>query len=583
MSYFPITPKPAARRTNVAVAFFVACLACSAIGAQPGLEAVKSFAENVREHGRDRWSGQRTPLLADGINVDTREPVEWVFREADGTTSRWMTHNLGSQQNLFRVLVGLTNLTGDPRYRRIAEDSLRFHFQRLQSECGLLRWGGHQFIDLRTLQPVGRFDADCHELKEQFPFYDLMWQVDPEATARFIRAFWNAHVLDWRKLDMSRHGQYGLKTGDLWQAEFAQPEPFFEGTGLTFWVAGGDLIYAGATLHRLRKERGALTWSLRLADQYVRARHPATGLGASQYSKPLRRQQPPDGPLVGRLTWSDYGDRAENQFGRDFPGVAREGWALWTLPGSIYATGAMYTNFALIQMEVAEALGEPAGSLLTNTVSGLKAYLRHAYDAERNVFRPLWADGTDLTGYVFPRTGYYGPQGTVLHPSPATELHLFSYARAFRLSRDPDLWSAVRSMMKGLDLGDPGEDPRRPRELRAATKNSSPLSIFALLELHRANAQKNYLELAHRVGANLLARSFHRGFFLADARHLNAKFDAIEPLALLSLEAARRGRPDLVPTYSGGGGYIHGQFGDLGRVYDIQAIWAAKRSANPPP
>jgi pectate lyase len=193
----------------------------------------------------------------------------------------------------------------------------------------------------------------------------------------------------------------------------------------------------------------------------------------------------------------------------------------------------------------------------------------------------MWADGTDLTGYVFPRTGYYGPQGTVLRPLPATDQHLFSYARAFRLSRDPAIWQAVRSMMKGLDLGDPGEDARKPREPRVATNNSSPLSIFALLELHRAGADGSYLALANRVGANLLARSFHRGFFLADAQHLHAKFDAIEPLALLALEAVRRGRPELVPTYSGGGGYIHGQFGDLGRTYDHQAIWSVKRPATP--
>jgi pectate lyase len=166
----------------------------------------------------------------------------------------------------------------------LAVDSLRFHFQRLRGDCGLLRWGGHQFIDLRTLKPVGRFDADCHEMKEQFPFYDLMWEVDAEATAQHIRAFWNAHILDWGKLDMTRHGPYGLKLGWLWESEFAQAAPFFEGIGLTFWVAGADLVYAGSTLYRLGAETGALRWSLRLADQYVRARHPATGLGASQYS-----------------------------------------------------------------------------------------------------------------------------------------------------------------------------------------------------------------------------------------------------------------------------------------------------------
>lgn len=134
------TNKP--MRRAVALGVFLALLSGSTARADAYLDAVRTFAENVREQGRDRWSGQGTPLLADGINVDTGEPVEWVFREGDGTTSRWMIHNLGSQQNLFRVLVGLTNLTGDPRYRRIAEDALRFHFQRLRSGCGLFRWGG---------------------------------------------------------------------------------------------------------------------------------------------------------------------------------------------------------------------------------------------------------------------------------------------------------------------------------------------------------------------------------------------------------------------------------------------------------
>jgi pectate lyase len=265
------------------------------------------------------------------------------------------------------------------------------------------------------------------------------------------------------------------------------------------------------------------------------------------------------------------------QFGRAFPGVAREGWALWSLPGSTYPSGAMYTKFALVKMEVAEALGASASVLLADTVTGMKAYLHYAYDSERNLLRPLWADGTDLTGYTFSRTGQYGPEGTVLRPQPATDLHLFAYARAYRLSRDPALWAGVRSMMKGLDLGDPGEDPRTPQGLNQATKNSSPLSLFALLELNRMGTSGAYLQLADRVAASLMTRSFHRGFFLGDEHDLNANFDAIEPLALLYLEAAQRGTPELVPTYSGGSGYIHGQFDRLGRTYDRQAIWSVKR------
>jgi pectate lyase len=288
-----------------------------------------------------------------------------------------------------------------------------------------------------------------------------------------------------------------------------------------------------------------------------------------QYSKPIRRMQPPDGPLTGTLTYSSYGDRAENQFGKDFPDVANEGWVLFN--------GAIYTNFALVQMEVAEKLGEPAKELLSTTVDGIKAYIKYAYNQEENNFRPLWADGTDLTGYAFPRTGYYGPEGRVLQPAKANDLYLFSFSRAYRHSRDENIWQAIRSIMSGLDLGDPGKNPDIPSGLNLNTKNSNPNALFAILELHKATKNNQYLLLAEIIGDNMIKRSFHHGFFLQDENHINAKFDAIEPLALLALEAALRGKPELVPTFSGGDGYIHGQFDDLGRTYDSRAIWGQKR------
>jgi pectate lyase len=305
---------------------------------------------------------------------------------------------------------------------------------------------------MNTLEPVGHFDANCHEFKNNFPFYDLMWEVDREATADFLRAFWNAHIFDWSRLDMNRHGQYGLTMGNLWDNEFIQPEPFFEGDGLTFINAGSDLIYAGGILYFLNHETEALKWAKLLAEQFVRARHPATGLGVYQYSKPVRRQDPPEeGPLEGRLTWSSYGDRAENQFGKDFPGTAREGWALFH--------GGIYTLPKLIQLELSERLGEEGKEFLDWSVEGMRSYARYAYDPENNQFRPMWADGTDLSGYKFPRTGYYGIEGRILEPFTANEQFLFSFSRAYRLSNDQYLWETVRSMFRGLGLGDPGVQP----------------------------------------------------------------------------------------------------------------------------
>lgn len=519
--------------------------------------AVKTFANNVLDSGIDKWSGKNTPLLADGIDLTTGEPLEYVYdgsiglRGEGGKPNHWIIHNLASQQNLFKVFVALSNLTGDKKYREAAEKSIKYHFDSLRSESGLLRWGGHQLIDLRTLKPIGhswRTNNHVHELKDVYPYYQLMWDVDKEATAKFIRSFWNAHILDWSTLEFNRHGSFNKKMGELWNSQFKQPEPFFEGDGLTFLNTGSDMIYAAAILYALNKEEGALKWSKLLAEQYVRARHPKTGLGSYQFSKPIRRQNPPDGPLTGTLTFSNYGDRAENQFGKDFPGVALEGWAIFS--------GGMYTIPALMQLELADILGDDGKDYMKWTIDGLKAYAKYAYDPEKNQFRPLWADGTDLSGYAFSRTGYYGREGRVLKPEKANELYLFSYARAFRLSKDQDIWQIVRSIMKGLQLGDPGEESGKSAEFNFETNNSNPLALFAILELNRSVKDPALLNLAEIIGNNIIKRSYHKGFFLKDENDTKVIFDAIEPLALLSLEAELRGKPELVPMYSGGSNYL---------------------------
>ena len=535
------------------------------------LSVVQTFADNVLEKGRDRWSGKHTPLLADGICVDTGEPVVWRYRNQE-----YIIHNLASQQNLFRVLAALTELTGEERYKNAALAAIRYHFEHLAASCGLLRWGGHQFIDLRTLEPVGEFDADCHEFKNNFPCYDLMREANPEATARFLRALWNAHILDWGNLDMNRHGEFGKRMGRLWDSEFNEPEPFFEGQGLTFINCGTDLIYAGATLYKFTGEEGAREWAERLAHQYVRARHPETGLGVYQYSKPRRRRTPTTPMTTVRHTWARYGDRAENQFKAEFGDVAREGWVLWGYP-----VRNIYARNALIQLSVAEQLGPDKGqSMLDWTVDGMKALLKHAYTPEANQFRPMWADGTDMTDYVIRTFGYYNRTGqeTTIDPVIADAEFFVSYARAWRLTRDPDLWTTLRHMARGNRLGDIGETPEGDSALNLKTDNANPALIFALLEIHRAAPRAATLELAERIAANIVEQRFRNGFFLPSPRHVNASFNVEEPLALLAVEAALQGRPDAAPEYVASRGYIHGEYDGHGRTYDRQAIWDQVRS-----
>jgi pectate lyase len=564
------------------------CPATDGAEATPRLKAVRTFADNVLNKGRDRWSGKETPLLADGIDIETGAPVVWKHKGRES-----IIHNLASQQNLFRVLTALTNLTGDARYKNAAQAAIRYHFKHLVSDCGLLRWGGHQFIDLRTLTPVGDFDINQHELKWNLPYYELMWETDPQATATCLRAIWRGHILDWRTLALSRHAPY--RTGSppsprLWEQAFAKPEPFFESVGLSFLNCGSDLIHAGALLYRLGGEKPALTWARRLSDLYTRARHPKTGMGGFQFTKAKRRQQPPaKGPLTDRLTYSMYGDRMENQYAQsgsadpadefynpikgkiaeDGLPVAREGWQWFDSKG--------FPDYALLQLYLAEAMGAEACGFAEDAADHLEAHARHAYDAATNHFRPMWADGTDLSGLTIPRTGYYGSQGQPYRAFPATSQHVAAYARAYRLTRRDGLWDTARAMARGLGLGDIGRTPGHDVALAMDTAHSDPVLLFALIEMHRAGATPAYLQLAERIADNMLEQRFHQGFFVPDKSRLNANFDAIEPLALLALEAVLQGRPAAVPAYVGGCGYIQGSFDGYGRTYDRVAIWGQTR------
>ena len=74
--------------------------------------------------------------------------------------------------------------------------------------------------------------------------------------------------------------------------------------------------------------------------------------------------------------------------------------------------------------------------------------------------------------------------------------------------------------------------------------------------------------LARRIADNLVARQFHKGFFLPGANHLFAKFDDATPLALLYLEAALRDPPVALPPYCGGHSFFHCDYEGQGRTYD---------------
>jgi pectate lyase len=539
------------------------------------LQVVVDYANNVLHDAADHTPNRTeySPLLAGGINVYTKEQLKWVF--PSGRVLTWSDFTI--QQNLMRELAALTNLTGDPKYKAIAKENYAYYFEFLQDKSGLLQWGGHRFVDLDTLKGVGMRDGEPtspHELKDVYPYYEMMYEVNPPATIRYITAFWNAHVFNWHTLEVSRHGEYGHEPGAHWDNTFDDPAPYFETKGLSFIDAGNDLIYSGAMLYKLTGDQGALLWTKRLAAQYVKARDPHTKLGAYQYTQPRKTDDQKDDSIT--MSW--FGDRAKRQYGPDFPGhLVLEATMLLRQQAV-----NLYSDNALMELQVAGDLGDAGKDMVEATREGMDAFVNYALIPDQGLLRPMLTDGTDLSGFVTKRNGYYASKGLVLEPFKASPEFMLSYARGFLVTGDPTLWKMARSSARLAGLGDIGATPGHDAQVNLATDCANSYALFSVLDLYRQTHADPYLQLARAIGNNIVKQYYHHGYFTPHEDTIFANINAIEPYALLALDAAIKGTPEKVPYFINGFGFYSGfyRFPDYtSRQIDDTLLFEPRKSA----
>lgn len=505
-------------------------------------QALTEYGDGVLRLGQ----GSDNPLFADGVYVESGKPVIWRFPDGREVP----VSNLTNQQNMFRALYALSGLTGDKRYENALRDNLSYQFEHLQDAGGLLYMGGHHFVNFETGEDCGIPEkGEVHELKDCFPFYELMFSVDADAARRYIEAFWNAHVYHWDRLEISRHGKYGLKTEHVWEHEYKKPEPFFETEGLSFLNAGNDLIYAAGMLSARTGDEAPLVWAKRLSQQYVDARHPVTGIGGYQFSRPRKTMDTED----DNETRSFFGDRAARQLGPEFGEIALEANVL--LPNQ--ANCMCYHN-VLMQLYLAELLGGRGSIFAEQTLKGYEAYLNHAYDWQNNTFRPMLADGTDLSGFALKRNGYYGAAGKVFEPRTVGPGFFYSALRAYRYSGKEVFWEAARSIARHTGVGDIGIRPGEGAAPDLETKSGSPILMLAARELYLLTGEAVYSRMADRLASNML--EMRTGCFFGGSRNGIVRFDQLEPYALAAYLDMYTGGESRIPVFLHSSGYIHGNF-----------------------
>ncbi|MHC4679107.1 MAG: ankyrin repeat domain-containing protein [Planctomycetota bacterium] len=469
--------------------------------------------------------------------IHTHEPVKWI--DPDGT--KWILSNLASQQNLFRTLDGLTKTTGDPKYKQAAMDAMKYAFANLRSPDGLFYWGNCTAFDVRGDEVFGwRLGTGyAHCLKANYPYYNLMWEVDPNATKQFIEVFWSAHILDWSNLDMNRWSNYGEIIGHVWEHEYKGGPVFFEsGSGGSFQNAGTDLICAAAWLSKLSGEKEPIVWAKRLAHRYVRTRHPRTGISYGMYTEPKWTAHESYDDVMRKLVPGTV-----DFLPSDFP------WAQYTNPlfreathGQFMPAPGIFVHKLVFywqsQFLVGELLGGEGDEFKQWALEELTAYGKASYRKTDNAYVPILTDGTSLEGYVVKADGPLGPKGVTLEPLPARPSDYWAYSMAYRVTKDEFMWEMARSIAKGNAFGDIGATAKEEPRLNLDTDCPDPYAILAFLELHRATGKNGFLQIAQKIGNNILRIRFHNGFFLASNKHIYTKFDAIDSLALLHLHTA---------------------------------------------
>ena len=572
-------------RLNIPIIFILTtCFIISNAAAEPSdtnqsskyLDAVREFADNVLKYGRDTYGPKHTPLFVDGLNIHTHEPVKWI--DPDGT--KWILSNLASQQNLFRTLDGLTEITGNPKYRQAAMDAIKYAFANLRSPNGLLYWGGHQAYDAEADKPHGSW---IHELKAHYPYYQLMWEVDPQATKQFIESFWSAHILDWSNLDMDRHCNLMNENLDKpWEHEYQSGPAFFEGRGSSFFNTGSDLIYAAALLTKLSGDKEPLVWAKRLAHRYIKTRHPKTGISYGMYTLPRKEEVPASYDDVLKKLAPGTTDFPMTAFPLycDVNPIAFKcccGYYMPTPGITVHSELFMWQS----QLLVGEMLGSEGEEFKHWALEEFTAFGKASYRKKDNVYVPILTDGTNLEGYVVKESGLLGPEGVTLKPLPAGPSDLWVYTMGYRLTKDEFMWEMAHNISKGNGFGDIGKTSGVEPELDLYTRCLDPYALLGFLELHRATGKNEFLEIAKRIGDNILVSRFHKGFFVAGDKHIYTKFDAIDSLVLLHLHLVLAREIPTIPEAWPNMPFFDNVYRKKDMVIDNQLIYTLTQYAEP--
>src|SRR5436190_21568832 len=146
------------------------------------LEVVRRYGDTMIERGRDTYGPQQSGLLLSALDRGTlqllkvRPAPPGGIRRGDRPGRAWVEMNGANpmlDQNLLRVFYTLSELTGEARYARVADEELSWFFHHTMSpKTSLLPWGEHLSWDVVWDVPISGGEAMMHEFALPWVLWD---------------------------------------------------------------------------------------------------------------------------------------------------------------------------------------------------------------------------------------------------------------------------------------------------------------------------------------------------------------------------------------------------------------------------
>jgi len=220
--------------------FAALAISSQAYGAPANLlEVVRRYADAMIERGRDVYGPQQSGLLLSALDRQTLTPLTARpappagIRREDRSGRPWSAltgANPQLDQNLLRVFYTLSELTDDPRYRRVADEELSWFFNNTRSPVtSLLPWGEHLSWDvIQDTAMAGGNDA-VHEFARPWVLWDRCFALAPEPSKRFALGLWEHQIANQKTGGFDRHAPY-FTHGPVDGKDFARHGGFYIGT-----------------------------------------------------------------------------------------------------------------------------------------------------------------------------------------------------------------------------------------------------------------------------------------------------------------------------------------------------------------